>query len=645
MSGFFGIFRPQGGPVDLEAFEQMKTAMQREGFDGMETHVEDKIAMGHLMLKVSPESKYDKQPLKSSCGNYILVGHFRLDYRDELGDKLGLTQAELEMTPDSQLAMLAYQKWKEKCVHHLEGDWAFVLYDNWENKITFFRDHSGISCLAYRKIGSIILFSSNINVLTDSTSYIPKIDKVQLCRLLVPGLGLRKKHTLFLDTFILSNSEILSFDQNLLIQSVEYCPFDLEEREIHFKYEEDYIWELTSIFSLAVKSRLVKGQKNALFLSSGFDSTAVAFYAAKTLSVQNEKLLTYTSYPYYRDLNVGDQLDINEKPIVEEFVEMTGSMFPFFVDFPQAKFKSLLNNGGQTAFRPFVSINDFWIKGIYGMSVSMGVKSFLNAQLGNDVISSNTNYQYLNYLKNYKFGLLILTLKPFFLWILNRNSSFDFRDSLFADLYRFTRKQFSVWKYRRLLYEFIFLKNRFISLQEWKEELKNTGWNPLFVNKIDSRANRLMSIKSDLFSSGINWYEHSFSSGMIATDPTSDQRLVSYSLALPQIYFKQKMVSKYIYRKWMSAQLPRSIRDRKNRIMQSADVGIRVMKDPEIIQHIERCLKNPRYKQIFDYENMKSNFDGIMSSGKTWYQKRVYSSHLLKEISIIAYLESKNFVP
>ena len=128
MSGFFGIFRPQGGPVDLEAFEQMKSAMNREGFDGMEIHVEDNIAMGHLMLRVSPESQYDKQPLKSSCGNYLLVGHFRLDYRDELGDKLGLTQAELEVTPDSQLAMLAYQKWKEKCVHHLEGDWAFVIF-------------------------------------------------------------------------------------------------------------------------------------------------------------------------------------------------------------------------------------------------------------------------------------------------------------------------------------------------------------------------------------------------------------------------------------------------------------------------------------------------------------------------------------
>ena len=161
MSGFFGIFRPQGGPVDLEAFEQMKTVMHREGFDGMETHVEDKIAMGHLMLRVSPESKYDKQPLKSSCGNYILVGHFRLDYRDELGDKLGLTQSELEVTPDSQLAMLAYQKWNDKCVHHLEGDWAFVLYDAYKESIFIAKDKSGVSSLFYIVISNQLYFSSD----------------------------------------------------------------------------------------------------------------------------------------------------------------------------------------------------------------------------------------------------------------------------------------------------------------------------------------------------------------------------------------------------------------------------------------------------------------------------------------------------
>ena len=76
-------------------------------------------------------------------------GHFRLDYRDELGDKLGLTQAEIEVTPDSQLAMLAYQRWKEKCVHHLEGDWAFVVFNIHLNQLFLARDSTGISSLFF----------------------------------------------------------------------------------------------------------------------------------------------------------------------------------------------------------------------------------------------------------------------------------------------------------------------------------------------------------------------------------------------------------------------------------------------------------------------------------------------------------------
>ena len=81
MSGFFGVFSP-GGNVDRLAFDQMQTAIHREGYGELETHVDDRIAMGHLMLRVTPESTYDKQPLNSSCGRYLLVGHFRLDYRD-----------------------------------------------------------------------------------------------------------------------------------------------------------------------------------------------------------------------------------------------------------------------------------------------------------------------------------------------------------------------------------------------------------------------------------------------------------------------------------------------------------------------------------------------------------------------------------
>jgi asparagine synthase (glutamine-hydrolysing) len=108
--------------------------------------------MGHLMLRVTPESVYDKQPLKSNCGRYILTGHFRLDYRDELGDKIGLTQMQLENTPDSLLVMKAYQKWGRKCVHHLEGDWSFVLFDYLMNQLFIGKESTGISSVFYINI-------------------------------------------------------------------------------------------------------------------------------------------------------------------------------------------------------------------------------------------------------------------------------------------------------------------------------------------------------------------------------------------------------------------------------------------------------------------------------------------------------------
>ena len=136
MSVFFGVFSP-GGNLDQVAFDQMKSAIHREGYDELDTLIDDRIAMGHLMLRVTPESVYDKQPLKSDCGRYILTGHIRLDYRDELGDKIGLTQKQLQNTPDSLLVMNAYQKWRDKCVLHIEGDWSFVVYDKFYNTIFF----------------------------------------------------------------------------------------------------------------------------------------------------------------------------------------------------------------------------------------------------------------------------------------------------------------------------------------------------------------------------------------------------------------------------------------------------------------------------------------------------------------------------
>jgi asparagine synthase (glutamine-hydrolysing) len=154
----------------------MKSTIHREGYDELETHVDDHIAMGHLMLRVTPESIYDKQPLKSRCGRYLLAGHFRLDYRDELGDKLGLSQKELEIAPDSILVLMAYEKWGEKCLSRLRGMFAFAIADTVKKKIFIARDHFGIKPLYYYQSDGIIAFGSELQQFKELPGFDASID-------------------------------------------------------------------------------------------------------------------------------------------------------------------------------------------------------------------------------------------------------------------------------------------------------------------------------------------------------------------------------------------------------------------------------------------------------------------------------------
>ena len=335
MSGFFGIFRPQGGPVDLEAFEQMKTAMHREGFDGMETHVDEKITMGHLMLRVSPESKYDKQPLKSACGNYLLVGHFRLDYRDELGDKLGLTQTELELTPDSQLAMLAYLKWKEKCVYHLEGDWAFVLYNYIQNSVFGAKDKGGYSALFYTTYYNIVYFSSDLNALIESKILPVQIDKNQLCRIGITGVELTNGKTLYQSIFHVKSANTISVDSSIAIVENEYWQLSIEQ-SINYKYDFDCFQDMQRLMAQATSMRGETLQEVGVFLSSGLDSTTVAYFSAHQLMFRNRKLFSFTSFPCYKDFDgIKDshrfREDISTKELLKIFQNVHWSFLSFSI--------------------------------------------------------------------------------------------------------------------------------------------------------------------------------------------------------------------------------------------------------------------------------------------------------------------------
>lgn len=638
MSGFFGIFRPQGGPVDLEAFEQMKTAMHRDGFDGMETHVNEKIAMGHLMLWVSPESKYDKQPLKSSCGNYILLGHFRLDYRDELGDKLGLTQAELEVTPDSQLAMLAYQKWKDKCVHHLEGDWAAAIYLIHDNSLLLLKDSMGCSALYYMMFNESIFFSSDADMFPqiDSFQLTPEIS--QLIKLSQPGFSLEEGSTLYKGLRHIKNSEQVLIDKNCIFFSTIHAKINLQSGTVNFRFEIDYFLEYKSFFVSAIRSRLRFPGRKGIFLSGGMDSTAVLYFMGEEAGLNTEKIFAYTSMPDSKYLDSKNKIDdFQEFHLIQELSEDIGNVVYNYMSFPQVGlFEIMPSQRSKSGLNPIVSNNTFWIEGILRESKKQDIKRIFNGQLGNFTLTWNAPQLSLNQFLKFDLIYLFKNLVAFS----KKNNVSMLKASwieVFSQIYSYAKKQLYslTGRSKKILIDTnIFHSHQLNVERDNKKNLKDE-----FVPGVNFYTSpevmRIEVFENVIKHIGMQWYLESHRHALESVDPTSDRRFVEFSFKIPSKMFYALGERKYIYKKVMKGLLPDSIIHSNKTFKQSIDIRKRISSDLGISSFIEQIKSEGSLKNVFNLEMLLADYELIKYSENNIGLASI--NNFLKNLSIIRF--------
>jgi asparagine synthase (glutamine-hydrolysing) len=642
MSGFFGIFSPTKKSIDLEAFEQMRKTSALDGFDGMQIHVEDHIAMGHLMLRVSPESQYDQQPLKSSCGNYMLVGHFRLDYRDELGDKLGLVQSELEKTPDSLLVMMAFQKWKEKCVNHLEGDWAFALVNLEKNDLFLAKDQTGHSAIYYRKEQGVLYFSSASKVLYNVNGLWVKIDNLRLQAYLEYDFLPASGYTFVQNIFYIRCAHYILFNSSLSFIESNY--WQVQRATTKFKFEDDYIHSLHTFFSLAVKSRSISFFDLGIFLSSGLDSSAVTYYLANELLIQKKLLRTYTSYPFYLDHIANEEhIKINEAPFVEKFVQQFQNIESSLMSFPDLDVLSKVEKSSEDLGYPFTTINTFWISGILDVAKRNRLARVLNGQMGNSIISWDGSMLLSSLMLRFKILTLVKQLTDISR-IHKKNIFIIFHQFVLIDFIRFfiTKKRYFKFKYLDKIQNLSIYENI-------QSEKVDYGFGEISLLKdqyafyFDSKKMRLRQFFSTVEFAGMRWYHNGHSFAIETSDPTTDLRLVNYSFSLPDQLFISGGLKKYIYKRWMGINLTKEILEKKYRIMQSADFGIRLSKS-ELARLISNDLGSDDSKNHIGFKSAFIDLLGKLNAEKDFRKKRAIAAQFLKQISVHILLRSNKII-
>lgn len=195
-----------------------------------------------------------------------LAGDVRLDGRRDLLTKLKLS----DPLSDAELVLHAYRAWKEDCVKHLIGDFAFAIWDGTRQQFFCARDQLGVRQFFYSYANDRFVFSNTLNALRDHVT--GELNELAIGDFLVFGLNQDPSTTIFAGIRRLPKAHTLTVSRDGIRVNEYWTP---TITPVRYKRETDYIEHFNELLTHAVEDRL--GTINAsVMMSGGLDSSAIA---------------------------------------------------------------------------------------------------------------------------------------------------------------------------------------------------------------------------------------------------------------------------------------------------------------------------------------------------------------------------------
>lgn len=284
MSGFIAIININGAPVDRDLLEKLTTSLHFKGPDKRQVWIDGSVGLGHTLFRTTDEAQYENQPASLDEQVWI-TGSIRIDGREELLNKLGLTnKIQLEHTPDSELILHAYRVWGEKCLEHLLGDFAFVIWDGRKRRLFCAKDRFGMRQLYYAQKSDMLIISNSMHTMLSHPGISKKLNDRAIGGFLLFGAHtwLDKSISAFSDVNILLPAYSLVL-QNKRLKFQQYWDLPIDKPLLNYRNKHDYIEHFQEVFERAVADR-VRTSKIVVAMSGGMDSSTVAAVAQKVMN-------------------------------------------------------------------------------------------------------------------------------------------------------------------------------------------------------------------------------------------------------------------------------------------------------------------------------------------------------------------------
>ena len=316
MSGILGLVNWNGAPVEADSLESMATAGAHRGPDGTDLWHEGNVGFGYLALRLTPESLEEVQPL--ARGGLVLVADARIDNREELLALLHSRGWRQDRPPvggahvptDADLILAAYRSWGSACVAHLEGDFAFAIWDEGRREVFAARDPMGLRPLYYREEPGRFLFASEVKQILAAPGVPRRIHEPALLAHVAGPYG-RLEWSFFRGIDQLAPGHTLTAREGGSQQG-RYWDVDPEAR-IRYRSQADYGEHFRELFQEAVSCRLRSQRPLGLLLSGGVDSGSIASMAGWLLERGAATPPGFRAYSWaFDELRDGDERGISD---------------------------------------------------------------------------------------------------------------------------------------------------------------------------------------------------------------------------------------------------------------------------------------------------------------------------------------------
>lgn len=280
MCGITGIFNIEGADrISIQMLNRMNRVIRHRGPDESGIFLDDRVGMGSMRLSII-DLQNGTQPIHNEDKNLWIVYNGEIYNFRELRQDLCKAGHQFYTATDTEVILHLYEQYGPDCLHRLNGQFAFAIWDIRKKELFLARDRVGIRPLHYAMKNGMLYFASEIKSLFASGKFDGRIDPFALDQIFTFWTTLPNR-TAFEGIHELAPGHWMRISEERF-DILKYWDFPLLHRSEHLDLTPSEICEQVRPLLLdAVKIRLIADVPVGSYLSGGLDSSGITAIVAR----------------------------------------------------------------------------------------------------------------------------------------------------------------------------------------------------------------------------------------------------------------------------------------------------------------------------------------------------------------------------